>query len=252
MIAQGFGKEGPEGEISDDQIFPGHDDPIAENFSTLKAIPKRTYMLGADGISWTELPKVDEAVLAKVAEHKASLRAAGKTFEPLNGDPAYVFKYNVTVPPAEEGAEPTTEEKELPELERLAAMVEEIEFATAVVPVGAFVLTSKQSVVANKFYRGLPLSDGLSLRSYQHLRTPQRTAPAEISTMSKSKEFLDTVADDTPRDSWSLKHDPSNNLVVLRSLEYPGYVHFQMVDNPTYGSAYVGTGYKNEDLVHML
>jgi len=143
--------------------------------------------------------QVDEAVLAKVAEHKASLRAAGKTFEPLNGDPTYVFKYNVTVPPAEEGAEPTTEEKEFPELERLAAMVEEIEFATAVVPVGAFVLTSKQSVVVNKFYRGLPLSDGLSLRSYQHLRTPQSTAPAEISTMNKSKEFLDTVADDTPR-----------------------------------------------------
>jgi radial spoke head protein 9 len=70
--------------------------------------------------------------------------------------------------------------------------------------------------------------------------------------MNKSKEFLDTVADDTPRESWSLKHDPSNNLIVLRSLEYPGYVHFQMVDNPTYGSAYMGTGYKNEDLVHML
>jgi len=29
-------------------------------------------------------------------------------------------------------------------------------------------------------------------------------------------------------------------------------IHPQMVDNPTYGSAYMGTGYKNEDLVHML
>jgi hypothetical protein len=56
MIAQGFGGE-PEGEKTDDQTIPGHD-VIAEYFSTLKAIPKRTYMLGANGISWTELPKV--------------------------------------------------------------------------------------------------------------------------------------------------------------------------------------------------
>jgi len=62
MIAQGFGGK-PDGEVTDDQTIRG-DDVIAEYFSTLKTIPKRTYMLGADGISWTELPKVGPSLLS--------------------------------------------------------------------------------------------------------------------------------------------------------------------------------------------
>lgn len=54
MIAQGLG----EAASLDSKGSEGGDVVIAEYFSTLKSIPKRTYMMGADGISWAELPKV--------------------------------------------------------------------------------------------------------------------------------------------------------------------------------------------------
>ena len=52
--------------------------------------------------------------------------------------------------------------------------------------------------------------------------------------------------------SWSLKHDAGNKIVVLRSLLYPGYVHFNTVANNTFGSIYIGSGALNNDLAFML
>mmetsp|Transcript_4607 Transcript_4607/g.9075 ORF Transcript_4607/g.9075 Transcript_4607/m.9075 type:complete len:310 (-) Transcript_4607:346-1275(-) len=251
VIAQGLGEA-----ATLDSKVEGGDIVVAEYFETLKAIPKKTYRLSPDGVAWTLLPTVDDEVKGKVAEFDTFVRAAGKVFEPLMGDSAHVFKYTVSVPPAEEGGEATTEEKELAEDERLAAMVAEIDEATSVVPVGSYVLTAAQRVQANNFYKGLPLSDGLSIRSYIHLRSPhgssEETGPINQSAMVKARDFLDSVAGDTPKGSWSLKHDSPNNMIVLRSLLYPGYIHFNMVDSPLFGSAYVGTGLKNFNLAFML
>jgi len=132
-------------------------------------------------------------------------------------------------------------------------MVREIDSATCVVPVGAYVLTSDQRVVANNFYTGLPLSQGLNIRSYLHLRPPTKAAdPSQLTAMEKPREFLECVGDDVPVSSWSLKHDAPNNLVILRSLLYPGYMHFNIVGSNVYGSAYCGTGLKAWDLAFML
>lgn len=49
-----------------------------------------------------------------------------------------------------------------------------------------------------------------------------------------------------------MKHDAGNKIVVLRSLLYPGYVHFNMVANSTFGAIYIGSGARNNDLAFML
>lgn len=251
LIAQGLGEA-----ASMDAKAEGGEIVIAEYFETLKTIPKKTYRLSPNGVGWTLLPTVDGELKSKVAKYDAFVKANGKVFEPLHGDAAHVFKFTVTVPAAEEGGEATTEEGELPEDERLAVIVAQIDEATSVVPAGAYVLTSSQRVQANPFYRGLPLSDGLSIRSYLHLRSPhaaaEQAAPTEQSAMVKALDFLESVAEDTPKGSWSIKHDSPNNLIILRSLLYPGYIHFNTVDSPLYGSAYVGTGLKNHNLAFML
>jgi len=60
------------------------------------------------------------------------------------------------------------------------------------------------------------------------------------------------VSLDTPTGCWSLKHDPPNNMIVLRSLLYPGYVHFSLVGTAIFGGGYSGNGSKNHDLAFML
>jgi hypothetical protein len=137
-------------------------------------------------------------------------------------------------------------------------MIQEIDDATSVAPIGAYTLTSSQKVVANNFYKGLSVAEGFSMNAYLHLRAPHHNGAdknnntTNISAMAKSREFLDMVANDAPKGAWSLKHDAPNNLFVLRSLLYPGYVHFNVIGTPVYGSRYVGTGLKTWDLAFML
>ena len=59
----------------------------------------------ADGVSWEALPEVTKELKAKIQEFEAHLRAGGKVFEPLLGNPTHMYKYNITVPPAEVGCQ---------------------------------------------------------------------------------------------------------------------------------------------------
>jgi len=145
--------------------------------------------------------------------------------------------------------------KELSEEDRLAFAVEEVDSACAVVPLGAYVLFSTQQVVANDFFKGLSVAQGLKLDSYLHLRTPVRLAGAAASEragLSKSTQFLDSLADDRPHGAWSVRHDPASGLTVVRSFLYPGYVHFNVAGTPMHGAVYVGAGGRNYDLSFQL
>jgi len=190
------------------------------------------------------LPDVDEEVKKKYSEWSSSLKKKGTVFTPLKGDASHKYEYTVG-----------EETKELSEDERVAFMVQEIDEECSVVPVGSFVLNSSQRVIVNPYYKGLDLSAAVRLDSYMHLRKP-RTTPAlpvaERSALKKSTQFLDFIANDQPKGCWSLKHDPSSSLVVLRSLSFPGFVHFNAVDSPVHGAIYNGTGARNFDLPFML
>mmetsp|Transcript_20358 Transcript_20358/g.31796 ORF Transcript_20358/g.31796 Transcript_20358/m.31796 type:complete len:259 (+) Transcript_20358:110-886(+) len=253
VIAQGLGDAA--GDKKEGATKAGGELTVANYFESLQTVPKKSFRLGPDGVSWALLPAVDEEVTSKMAEWDESLRAKGRVFTPLTGDPSNKYEYTIKVPAAEEGAEPTETPKELLEDQRLAFMVAEIDKACSVVPVGAYVLNSSQRVVANPYFKGLSLSQGLKLESYLHLRKPEvlpKLSMTERSVLQKSTQFLDTVVHDQPKGSWSLKHDPPNNTLILRSLLYPGYVHFNAVGSSVYGAVYHGTGARNFDLPFML
>mmetsp|Transcript_7810 Transcript_7810/g.23506 ORF Transcript_7810/g.23506 Transcript_7810/m.23506 type:complete len:162 (-) Transcript_7810:407-892(-) len=160
-----------------------------------------------DGVTWTQLPPVDDILTKKFDEWQRSLFEKGQSFTPLRGgnaDHKYQFMTK-TGPPATEGGDPTDEQKELTEEERLAWMVHEVDTACSVVPAGAYVLLSTQQVVANDFYKGLSISESLMLDSYLHLRKPVRLESKPVSEragLAKSTRFLDSVADDLPKGSW--------------------------------------------------
>jgi|EP00802_Teleaulax_amphioxeia_P017411 radial spoke head protein 9 len=256
LIAQGLAESA--GDKKKEAENGGSDMTVAQFFDTLQAIPKKTFRLGPDGVSWTILPTVTGEMKAQDADWRKSLQATGQVFTPLTGDISHKYEWStMTGPPAEDDEEkkPTPEAKEMVEDVRLACMVEEIDTATSVIPVGSFILNSSSRVVANPYFRGLDLSAGLKLESYLHLRKPLQLQNAPISeraVLSKSTQFLDALTMDQPKGSWSLKHDAGNKIVVLRSLLYPGYVHWNTVANNTFGGIYIGSGARNNDLAFML
>eukprot|EP00286_Rhodomonas_abbreviata_P011435 CAMPEP_0181338604 /NCGR_PEP_ID=MMETSP1101-20121128/28728_1 /TAXON_ID=46948 /ORGANISM="Rhodomonas abbreviata, Strain Caron Lab Isolate" /LENGTH=304 /DNA_ID=CAMNT_0023449351 /DNA_START=253 /DNA_END=1167 /DNA_ORIENTATION=- len=253
LIAQGLGDT--LGDKKEAALKAGGELTVAEFFESLKTVPKKSFRLGPDGVSWALLPAVTDEVKAQVGEWQESMRNKGRVFTPLTGDPASKYEFTTKTGPPGETGEAAEEPKELQEDIRLAHMVEEIDSGCSVVPVGSFILNSAQTVVANPYYRGLSLSQGLKLDSYLHLRKPvvlPSQPVSERALLDKSTQFLDPVSFDVPKGSWSLKHDPPNNLLVLRSLLFPGYVHFNAVGSAVYGSVYHGTGARNYDLPFML
>ena len=256
LIAQGLGDT--PGDKKKEAMNGGGEITVAQFFDTLQAVPKKTFRLGPDGVSWAILPAVTAEMQAQEADWRASLKSKGQEFTPLTGDISHKYEWTtMTGPPAEDDEEkkPTEEAKEMVEDVRLAVMVEEIDTSTSVIPCGAFILNSSSRVIANPYYRGLDLSAGLKLESYLHLRKPQQLQKIPISeraALSKTTQFLDVLTMDVPKGSWSLKHDANNRLVVLRSLLYPGYTHFNAIGGSTFGAAYYGSGARNSDLPFML
>jgi len=203
LIAQGLGDIA--GDKKEGAFNAGSDITVAQFFETLQSVPKKTFRLGPDGVSWTFLPAVTAEMKAIELDWKKSLQAKGQVFTPLTGDISFKYEWStMTGPPAEddEGKKPTPEAKEMVEDVRLACMVDAIDTDTSVVPVGAFILNSSSRVVANPYFRGLDLSSGLKLESYMHLRKPallQNQPISERAVLSKSTHFLDSLTLDQPK-----------------------------------------------------
>ena len=157
-----------------------------------------------------------------------------------------------------EGEEGGEEEKGVPkkkvsELMRVAVMVHDIDIDTFLVPRGAYILNSEQKVVKSKIFHGLSEADAGKLLAYVHLRPPkQMQSLLEQEHLSKSVDFLDSIAEDIPKGCWSIQYDGVQDAVFLRSLHWPGYAFFNVPEMPIYGGIYVGNGQKNKDLPFML
>ena len=203
LIAQGLGDIA--GDKKEGAFNAGSDITVAQFFETLQSVPKKTFRLGPDGVSWTFLPAVTAEMKAIELDWQKSLQAKGQVFTPLTGDISFKYEWSaMTGPPAEDDEEkkPTPEAKEMVEDVRLACMVDAIDTDTSVVPVGAFILNSSSRVVANPYFRGLDLSSGLKLESYMHLRKPallQNQPISERAVLSKSTHFLDSLTLDQPK-----------------------------------------------------
>ena len=214
-----------------------------------------------DAVKWMEL----EAAAPSTQEHAAKITV------PFTGDVTHVYTVRQPKPvvedsgdAAEEGAEgeeggeveaeaeaeaeaegeaeaaPEFEEFEVSELDRLAATAEALASAVGdVAPVGAVVLNATDNFVANKLFSGVAHPDKLD--SYMHLSQGPASGPNAPNSLAK----------DT-RGSWAVQYDAFSRTATLRSLLWPGFVFFLNNDSGAYGSLYVGSGMKNEDLPFMI
>lgn len=143
----------------------------------------------------------------------------------------------------------------LTELHRLAQVVQEIDFDTAVVPKGAHCLNEANSVVPNSGFKGLSLSEAADLTKYVHFRPP--TSVAGLRALAKTdvqfySAFLDPLEGDLPKGCWAMRQDKSISLVTLRSLNWPGYIAYHIPGTVKFGGVYFGYATKNRDLPFTL
>ncbi|GAQ84986.1 flagellar radial spoke protein [Klebsormidium nitens] len=210
------------------------------------------YYYSQDGVKWLDL----QPVSPETSERCARINTG------FTGDAAHIYEVpepvvpTEAVPPppreaegeaeAEEDAEaeqPEAAEEPEPapvkthpvrEIERLAAAMRAVDADTAVAPAGAIVLDARSELVYNKLFAGVSYPS--SLDSYIHILQGPNGA-----SLSKDIQGL-----------WSLQYDEFLCTATVRSLLWPGYSLYYSASDRTWGSLYVGSGLKNEDVAFMI
>lgn len=161
-------------------------------------------------------------------------------------------------PPAdeEEGAPVQEGPKKLTEADRLAQLVQEIDFDTCCVPRGAYTINEAHTVVASQDFKGLSPTDSTALTSYVHFRAPVSIASlrtlARKDAQAHSQHILDGLDSDQPKGAWTIRKDPTASLVTLRSLSWPGYIAYHVPDTKKFGGVYFGNAQKELWLPFMI
>lgn len=138
------------------------------------------------------------------------------------------------------------------EVDQLAAVVAEIDFYTSVVPAGAYVADPCHKVVSNRNFTGLTTAEATDATNYFHFREPvDKVAVRSSDGLIKPTEFLDRIGS-VAENVWSIQLRETEDEVVLRSLQYPGYTFCHKVGTGQFGGVYVGDGQQNKDIAFML
>mmetsp|Transcript_37215 Transcript_37215/g.100723 ORF Transcript_37215/g.100723 Transcript_37215/m.100723 type:complete len:283 (-) Transcript_37215:51-899(-) len=212
--------------------------------------PSKDFYYASEDFEFKALPRLTEDSADRIIE------LVSEKERPFTGKPDELLE------PPPEGEEPPPEEEGgtqkppgLTEVDRLAQVVQEIDFDTAVVPKGAHSLNEAHVVVPSNDFRGLGLTEATAISKYAHFRPP--TSVACLRALARSDvqfyaNFLDTLESDLPKGCWAVRQDPSGALVTLRSLSWPGYVAYHVPLTTKFGGVYFGYGQKNKDLPFLL
>ena len=149
---------------------------------------------------------------------------------------------------------PNLKKKNMTENDRLSFVVRSIDHDTSVVPVGAFKMLPINELRRNDLFEGLKCDELAKKEKYVHLRPVENKAKKDKIAMGKAVfdfEFLDSIADDPVKDSWSIHLDSTSSTSTLRSLIWPGYFAFHNANTDQFGGVYIGYGIKNIDIPFM-
>ena len=149
---------------------------------------------------------------------------------------------------------PKLKKKNMTETDRLSFVVRTIDHDTSIVPVGGYKMLPINEIRRNDLFEGLSSEDLDKKEKYVHFRPVENQEKKDKIAMGKAIfdfEFLDTIADDAVKDSWSLHVDSTKTVCTLRNLIWPGYFAFHKANTDQFSGVYLGYGIKNVDIPFM-
>lgn len=142
------------------------------------------------------------------------------------------------------------------ELDRLAHVVREIDSTIAIIPSGAYIISSSRQILRNSYFGGLKWNEAMNVNSFFHFKEPDdidwgNTSLPTGENLVHIRTVLKSVQQDLAG-SWVLNKDNTGTYVTLRCLFFPGSFVFHQPETRIFGSVYFGLGIKNSDLFYML
>jgi radial spoke head protein 9 len=99
------------------------------------------------------------------------------------------------------------------------------------------------------------MEGAFSLDNWCHFRDMESQQKKDLVSRNEAiynDDFLDCVAEDSPKCSWSIIPDATKTVATLRSQLWPGYYAYHRVKTPIHGAVYIGDGMPNINLPFML
>ena len=149
---------------------------------------------------------------------------------------------------------PQLRKKNMTETDRLSFVVRTIDHDTSVVPVGSFKMLPINELRRNDLFEGLSSEDLDKKEKYVHFRPVENQEKKDKIAMGKAVfdfDFLDSIADDPIKDSWTIHLDSTKTTSTLRNLIRPGYFTYHKANTDEFGGVYIGYGIKNIDIPFM-
>lgn len=145
--------------------------------------------------------------------------------------------------------------KNVTELDRLSCTVRTIDHQCQAVPKHSYKFTPICEIKQNEAFKGLSKEEACELKNWSHLRPIQSQRVKDKINRNEavySEDFLDSVCEDYPKNSWSISPDSTGTVFMLKSHFWPGYVAYHRCNTRNHGGFYNGFGIKNVDLPFML
>ncbi|KAG5887759.1 hypothetical protein JTB14_016110 [Gonioctena quinquepunctata] len=174
----------------------------------------------------------------------------------FQGDPSLVIdvlieKDETWIP----GKRKQPEIRKIKEEDRLAATVHQLTEEAGVFPRGALFRRPDGVVVENYSFEGLSTLEAREIKSFLHFRKPTQLYNTNLLTRDDynyAMDFLDPLDIDIPENCWMIQITPAEDMVVLKSIHWPGLIFFHYLTTPHHGFIYFGHGKQCLDSPFLL
>lgn len=120
---------------------------------------------------------------------------------------------------------------------------------------GEYLLMGNENGEPNRAFSGQPLHNALKPSCYLkagHWGNPTRNARLYGPTYNVHTDYLSPITDDMPVGRWSVKYDPSLNVVAVQNIFFEGSLFWYRPGTTQHGQVYYGSGERNLELCFLL
>lgn len=212
------------------------------------SFPKRQFYWANDSFQFSPLPEISSSIADQLRtvntyftgdHHRIILKneeTAHDGFDP-NDDLSVIKKGNL--------------KHHITELDRLTFVVHSIDQECAIVPYESQKSMITGELLENIGYQGQKPEEIGKITSYRHYRLSDEKTRLQIHVQSEQKAIntLETLEHDIPKSCWSIIHDSSKLLALVRNFKWPGFLSYNRANTVMYGYCYFGDGRKVNDLM---
>lgn len=125
---------------------------------------------------------------------------------------------------------------------------------SAIIPRGVLYRQVNRCVTYNPCFRGLSKMDVSQIKNFQLFRFPLNNRDHNLTKhqdYNYQTDFFDTIDDVIPTNSFSININ-KRDVVLIRSLKWPGMVFYHKLNTVYQGFFYFGNARENLDLLFMV